>query len=349
MGHTAHILLEIDEAQDVGKEKYARDFKPMASTTNATTVLYGTAWDDTTLLEETRQTNLEMERKDGAKRHFSFDWQEVAKYNPDYLRYVEGERERLGEEHPLFRTQYRLLPLRGGGGFLSASQRAQMQGTHPRLHCAQPGRVYVAGIDLAGEVEMEEGGRLEGRHVGEHGGPPLHQKQDSTVLTIAEIELHAPLQDLFLPRIHISHHLAWTGKRHADLYPQLIDLLKNVWRCRRVVVDATGIGQPVYSYLREAVGGVVTPFVFSAPSKSELGFNLLAAVNSGRLKMYAADGSTECQEFWSQMERAKSYYRPSQTMNFFVPPDKGHDDFLMSLALAVEAVGLYEPRVAKGR
>jgi len=47
------------------------------------------------------------------------------------------------------------------------------------------------------------------------------------------------------------------------------------------------------------------------------------------------------------MEKAKSQYRPSQTMNFFVEPAQGHDDFLMSLALVVEAAKRYEPRGAK--
>ena len=54
VGNTAHLLLEIDESQDVSKEKYTRDFKPMGATTNVTTVHYGTAWDDSTLLEEVK-------------------------------------------------------------------------------------------------------------------------------------------------------------------------------------------------------------------------------------------------------------------------------------------------------
>lgn len=78
VGHTAHILLEIDEAQDVSKEKYTKEFKPMGATTNVTTVHYGTTWDDTTLLEEIKQTNCELEGRDGIKRHFRYDWQEVA-------------------------------------------------------------------------------------------------------------------------------------------------------------------------------------------------------------------------------------------------------------------------------
>ncbi len=48
------------------------------------------------------------------------------------------------------------------------------------------------------------------------------------------------------------------------------------------------------------------------------------------------------------MEMAKSQYRPSQTMNFYVDPARGHDDFLMSLALLVEAASQYTPRGAKG-
>ncbi len=151
------------------------------------------------------------------------------------------------------------------------------------------------------------------------------------------------------PSLRIIEHYAWTGKRHTDVYPMVVDLLKNVWQCRKVVVDSTGVGQPVSSFLRQALGSVVIPFDFTSASKSELGFKLLAAVNSGRLKMYACDGSSESQTFWSEMEKARSYYRPSQTMNFYVDPSQGHDDFLMSLALVVEAANQYEPRTAKGR
>ncbi|MDD5039392.1 MAG: hypothetical protein PHN78_08795, partial [Dehalococcoidales bacterium] len=72
VGHTAHILLEIDESQDVNREKYTKEFKPMGATTNVTTVHYGTTWDDTSLLEEIKQTNYELERRDGIKRHFRY-------------------------------------------------------------------------------------------------------------------------------------------------------------------------------------------------------------------------------------------------------------------------------------
>ncbi len=338
VGNTAHILLEIDESQDVSKEKYSKEFKPMGATTNVTTVHYGTTWDDATLLEEVKQTNLELERRDGIRRHFRYDWEEVAQYNPDYKAYAQAERERLGENHPLFLTQYRLLPIHGGGGFLSKQQRAQLQGEHERKRRGEAGKVYVAGIDLAGEEEGEGVEYL----------ITLNPKRDSTVMTIGELDFSGCNEVNKESHIKIVEHYRWTGKKHTELYAQLVDILKNVWRCRRVVVDATGVGEPVASFLRKALGSRVTPFTFTQKSKSELGFNLLAAVNSGRIKMYRGDGSAEYQEFCLEMEKARSQYRASQTMNFYVEPSQGHDDFLMSLALVVEAGNSYEVRSAKG-
>jgi len=143
-------------------------------------------------------------------------------------------------------------------------------------------------------------------------------------------------------------HYWWTGKPHTELYSTLVDILKNVWDCRKIVIDATGIGEPVASFLRQALGSRVIPFKFTPQSKSQLGFELLAAINSGKLKMYVPDGSPEYQEFWFEIERAKSHFRPSQTMNFYVDPSEGHDDFLMSLALVMEAANNYQPRSARG-
>jgi hypothetical protein len=188
VGNTAHLLLEIDESQDVNQEKYDKEFKPMGATTNVTTVHYGTTWDDKTLLEAIKQTNLELEKKDGRKRHFRYDWQEVARYNADYLAYVEAERERLGENHPLFLTQYRLLPIHSGGGFLDCQQRAQIRGEHPRKHQPEPEGVYVAGIDLAGEAEEEAGLKSP------------HPRRDATVVIIGELDFSACSQIVKEPR-----------------------------------------------------------------------------------------------------------------------------------------------------
>jgi hypothetical protein len=337
VGHTADILLEIDESQDVAKDKYTKEFRPMASASNATTIHYGTTWDDSTLLEEVKQTNLELEEKDGIKRHFRYDWQEVSKYNPHYKAFVEAERERLGEDHPLFRTQYALLPIRGGGGFLTSQQIAQMMGEHPRLHHPDDRGVFVAGIDFAGESEQLEDEVL------------TRPGRDATVVTIAQVI--PPVADSAAkePVIHVVEHYAWVGRKHSELYPQMVDILKNIWHCSRVVTDATGIGEPVTSFLRSSLGSKAVPFKFTQKTKSEAGFDLLAAVNSGRLKLYRHDGSEDYRELMFELSRGRSIYRPNQTLNFFVEPGDGHDDYLVSLALVVQAAARYAPRKAKGQ
>jgi hypothetical protein len=336
VGHTADILLEIDESQDVAKDKYTKEFRPMASASNATTVHYGTTWDDAALLEEVKQTNLELEKKDGIKRHFRYDWQEVAKYNPDYKAFVESERERLSEDHPLFRTQYALLPIRGGGGFVTNQQIAQLRGNHPRISQAEECRTYVAGIDFAGESEQLEDEIL------------TRSGRDATVITIAEVVHNA--KDIMVkePRIHVVEHYSWVGKKHSELYPQMVDILRNVWHCSRIVTDATGVGEPITSFLRKSLGNRVLPFKFTQKIKSEMGFDLLAAINSGRLKLYKQEGSEDYIELMFELEKAKGVYRPNQTLSFFVDAVDGHDDYLMSLALVVQAANRCVPRKARG-
>ena len=336
VGHTADILLEIDESQDVAKDKYTKEFRPMVSASNATTVHYGTTWDDATLLEEIKQTNLELEKKDGIKRHFRYDWQEVARYNPSYKSFIESERQRLGEDHPLFRTQYALLPIRGGGGFLTNQQIAQLKGEHSRLGQPEEGAVYVAGIDFAGESEQLEDDIL------------TRSGRDATVITIAEVRYDGIDVLVKEPRVHVVEHYGWVGKKHSELYPQMVDILKNVWKCSRITADATGIGEPITSFLRKSLGSKVLPFKFTQKSKSEAGFDLLAAINSGRLKLYKQDGSEGYRELMFELEKAKSVYRPSQTLNFFVDSSDGHDDFLMSLALVVQAANKCVSRKARG-
>ncbi len=142
-------------------------------------------------------------------------------------------------------------------------------------------------------------------------------------MTIGELDFSSVDEIVKEPAVRVVEHYRWVGKKHTELYGQMVDILKNVWRCRRVAVDATGVGEPVAAFLKKALGSRVTPFTFTQSSKSELGFNLLAAVNSGRLKMYAGDGSEEYKEFWREMELARSQYRASQTMNFYVDPSQG--------------------------
>ena len=252
VGQTADLLLEIDEAQDVSPDKFNRDFRPMAAAQNATTVLYGTAWRSDSLLEQVKAsapTAISERAYDptAAKRHFRYDWQDVAQHNAPYGAFVEAERQRLGEEHPLFRTQYALLPLDETTRLFNGGQLAQLQGDHARQDTPRPGAVYVAGLDLAGApVAISE----------PEWGASGAVARDETVLTIGEV---VAAEHGGEPQIRVVQHYRWRGAPHGTLTEQLTDLLKNIWRVRRVAVDATGIGEPTAAALHRRMGQAVQP------------------------------------------------------------------------------------------
>jgi hypothetical protein len=148
----------------------------------------------------------------------------------------------------------------------------------------------------------------------------------------------------------VVRHYAWSGARHVDLYGALVSLLRETWRVRRLVVDATGIGEPVAAFLAQALGpSRVEGLKLGAASKSSLGFALLAAVNSGRLRLYDGGGSRELQDCLYQLQRCRAVYRPNGVLSFFVDPADGHDDYVISLALLVAAAAAGRPRPARGR
>ena len=319
LGHTADLLLEVDEAQEVPADKFDRDFRPMAAAANAPVVFYGTPWGPRSLLAQAQAAHREAERADGRRRHFRFDWEQVAAHNPAYGAYVEEERRRLGERHPLFRTQYLLEELHEQDRLLDGAALAQLEGAHERLRTPARGERYVAGLDLAGPAL--DGGRVAEQH-------------DWTVLTIARVRATSG----GLPLIEVVEHQAWQGVPAGELLDALADRLARVWRVRRVVVDATGLGGPVADLLsRRLPSGRVVPLTFSVERKSQLGFGLLAAVHSGRLRLYRVDGSREAAECRVQLERARAAYGERGQMQFSVDASEGHDDYLMSLALAVRA------------
>ena len=327
----------MDEAQDVLAEKFDRDFRPMAASTNAPVVFYGTPWGPRSLLEQAKATHRAAERRDGRRRHFRYDWERVVAHVPQYGRYVEAERARLGEQHPLFRTQYLLEVVDDSDRLLDAAALAQLGGDHERLRTPRAGERYVAGLDLAGPAPA-----------GSESTGGSGRDRDWTVLTIIAVR---PRHEGGAPAIAVVEHQAWQGEATEPLLESLADRLRRVWRVRRVAVDATGLGGPLADLLGSRLPrGRVEPVVFSAERKSRLGFGLLAAILSGRLRLYRGDGSPQWAECRRQLELARVIYRDSRTMDFRVDAGDGHDDYLISLALAVSAAGQEGgSRTARGR
>jgi hypothetical protein len=348
VGATASLLLECDEAQDVHPDKWEKDFRPMGATANAVSVLYGTPWTDDTLLARQIAANREAEARDGIRRHFQVDWSAVAALNPAYGEHVQAEIERLGEHHPIVRTQYLLQNVACGGRFLDAKQVTLLLGEHPAEDAPSARRdgpgAYVAGLDVAGEDEEDPSGEA----------IRVNPRRDSTVLTIAHV-VQARVEGRVLePRFEVVRQYAWRGDRHRELYPRILALVGEHWHCRSVVVDATGVGGGLAAFLGAALGpSIVRPFRYTAATKSQLAYDFLAAVNSGRFTLYAESADPLAndlrRELLRQCEVAEYAMRANQVMSFFVPEHRGHDDLLNAAALVVQAQPLGAVRTATGR
>jgi len=84
----------------------------------------------------------------------------------------------------------------------------------------------------------------------------------------------------------------------------------------------------------------VQSFTFTRPAKSRLAYQLLALLNSGRLKLYARASAPPSiyEECWRQLRLARYRLPAPDILDFYVDPADGHDDFLISLALLTEAL-----------
>jgi hypothetical protein len=246
---------------------------------------------------------------------------------------------RLGRQHPLIKTQYYLETIDGTGGLFSPQRRALMRGDHPRRHEAEAGHRYALLVDVAGEDEAE-GDPLERSMLANKG-------RDATALTVVDVDYEYG----HLPTYRVVDRRFWLGVKHSSLYGQILALARH-WRAVWVVVDATGVGAGLSSFLVKALGdhrdgGRVIPVVFSSVVKSQLGWDFVGIVETGRYRDYTSLGlqadDAETRQFWHEVEACQYEVRPgpNRLLSWGVTESPaydgrlayGHDDLLISAAL----------------
>jgi len=342
VGATADLLLEGDEAQDVAAARWDKDFRPMGASTNATTVLWGTAWTGKTLLARSIKYLKRLEAKDGRRRVFKYDADVVGAEVPAYARYVAGEVDRLGRNHPLIKTQYYLEEIDAEGGLFPNLRRALMRGEHQRRHEPEPGKRYALLLDVAGEDE--QAGNVLDRAMLEN------KRRDATALSVVEVDTAYGR----LPVYRLVDRKLWLGVKHTSLHGQLLALVAH-WHAMFIVVDSTGVGAGLTSFLSKALGEKVIPVLFSTKVKSDLGWNFVGLVETGRYRDYAEDQQPDTRQFWYEVEACQYQVRdgPGQMMSWGVWESPGydgliaygHDDLLISAALCTILDGQEWPGV----
>lgn len=339
VGATASTLLSVDEAQDIQIAKFDHEIAPMAASANATRVFWGTAWTSRTLLARELRAAREAERRDGIRRVFVLTADQVGEEVPAYRSFVAGQVAKLGRTHIMVRTQYFSEEIDAEGGMFPAGRVALMQGDHlPRLSSGGRPEIFAMLLDVAGEDEGAGGEITELRNPG----------RDATALTVVEVDLSS-LSDAAIqaPIYRVVYRQQWLGVKHTALYAQLLALAES-WRARFLVVDATGVGAGLASFLDRALPGKVIPFTFNAASKSRLGWDFLDVVDGGRWREHARGHPEQALDalqnvFFRQLAfcQYQASTGPERQLRWGVPdgtrdPQTGqpvHDDLLLSAAL----------------
>ncbi|BBB47137.1 hypothetical protein [Pelolinea submarina] len=353
VGATANVLLEVDEAQDVLPAKFDKDIAPMAASTNATRVFWGTAWTSRTLLARELRAARKAEKQDGQRRVFVLTADDVSREVPAYGDFVAGQIARLGRNHPMIKTQYFSEEIDAEGGLFPPARVAMMKGEHAPQVSPLPGKLYAMTLDVAGEDEAviadPESGEVESL---------ANPKRDSTALTVFEVDL-ASVDDPLInkPTYKVVQRREWVGVKHSTLYGA-IKAMAELFNVRYLVVDCTGVGAGLTSFLSASLGDKVIPFEFNVRTKSDLLWDFLGIIDSGRYKDYSVSGPVdlavendflqeqEANIFWNQIQFCEFEILPGpqKRVRWGVPDgrrdpatgDLVHDDLLISAALCAE-------------
>jgi hypothetical protein len=327
VGATASLLLWCDEAQDVLPEKWDKDFAPMAASTDAVRVFWGTAWTETTLLARMRREAEAAQAAGGPRRVFLLTAEAAGRENPAYRRHVAEQVARLGRTHPLVRTQYFSEEVAEVGGLFGGDRLARMQGPEEAESEPLAGALYALLVDVGGEAR--EAGSTD---------------HDATAALIVRVEPGAAGT-----RYCAVARRRWTGASPVTLHAELT-AWADEWRVAQVVIDATGVGAGLAAFLERSLPGRVQPFVFSQKSKSELGWAFLGLVDGGRWQDVTRRDEPLTRRFWEEVGacRGELGSGPGRTLTWGVPdgtrsPSSGqavHDDLLIAAALTARLEGI---------
>lgn len=326
VGATASLLLIINESQDIEPARYDKDFAPMVASTNATRVFAGTVWTSRTLLARQMRIAKEAQEADGIQRLFFFTADDVRKVNAAYGTFVDSEIRKLGREHPLVKTQYFCEEIDAQAGMFSAARRLLMTADQPEHPTPVTGTPYAFLIDVAG---MDETTAQNGEDFETNPG------RDSTTLSIVSMD-GSTLEALRKPTYRVIHRRQWTGENHLTVFGQIKSLAES-WTPQYIIVDATGVGEGLWALLDKAFPTRVYPVKFTAGEKSQVGYEFIAIIETGRFRDCATNETVEKQYSACTSEVLTG---PAKLMRWGVKDgtrdENGalvHDDFILADAL----------------
>jgi hypothetical protein len=325
VGATASECLDMDEAHQISKDKFDEDFAPFTASTNAATVLWGVAADGMDTIESYRQLNIESGKPELNLYYPCELWAEVL---PAYKGHLEDRIRALGWDHPIMKTQYRLIPVSHEGTFINSSQaRVLFDSDHNRHLSPESDCVYEMMVDVAaGNEDFNPTSKFMNEAEIDAGG---NTPTDSTVIWIYQVTDKKCVNNLF-PVLKLVNIYWWTGVPLPKQEVELTNLIE-FWRVQKVTIDGVGVGRQMAEAIEQKFGSyIVNKYIANATSVSDDCFDLLARLNYGAVKMFRNDGSPEWAQFEKQVGWTK-YASNKGKMNLAKSKSDQHIDMVKAL------------------
>ena len=352
-GKTYHLIL-CEETQDIPDYKIRKSIHPMAAFVGGTIVKIGTPGMRRNEFHDACRRNRTHDIERGSlalRRHFQFDYRYASKVNPRYARFIKKEIKRLGIDSDAFRMSYRLHWLESKG-HLVVPDVVEHCGVEKRR--TRSIKYYADGEEVRSSFVWTSSLVNNDRTTeGQVAAIDFGKTTDSTVITVARAWWENPVLEGDEER-YPTHAVNWyelEGSDHEAQYPDILRYLGN-HNLAAVIVDATGLGDPIASRLAADLrdrGVRVVRFVFSAKSK-HYGYKLMAAELKARRLTYPSGKATQRTRKWRKfvkqtMDLEKKW--KGKWMSVEAPKrsqgERGHDDYpdsLMMLCWLVNKVGL---------
>lgn len=316
-------MVIVEEAQDVDDLIVSKSIEPMLSSTAGTLIKVGTTGMVKNHFWYEIQHNRQLDRRvidPRIKNHFEFDYKLIIKdrreqYDKDGKRFhlnyeadILRKKARWGEDSQAFKLAYALIWDLESGMLLTDKEYNNIINRKLGLQMPNNTDYVVAGLDI--------------------GKSPAE-----TVLTIARVFYQEDKFDKPYKQI-----LAWVALGGMDYEAQhhvIMDCIVE-FNINTIFADYTGVGKAVVDRLMYACGEYVdiTPYTFTAQSKSDMWFNFVSEIQTRHLIVPAnknVRATTEYMKFEEQMKNCQKYFNGSYMV---CEKSEGYfDDFVDSCAL----------------
>lgn len=320
-GASWHLIIG-EEAQDINAYVWRKSIVPMAASTAASFVQIGTCNMTRSAFYDKCQQNVREDVKQqdqSLKLHFQYDFEVAARANQWYRIHIQKKMAELGYDSDEFRLSYRLHWILERGMFVEPTL-FDLMGKNYSPVTYDPVNVIYVGIDVG-------------------------KAESSTVVTVVQPDYtkggYVGEGD-FRCHKRVLNWLQITGDDYVAQFSQIRDFLANYRGLKRIMIDATGVGEAMADMLENYFQAQIAAnelelirFIADQSTNHDGYSRLLADLQNERFEYPNSERARKGQKqrnFVSQMTNLQKVYRGAY-LAVEAGDETSYKDFCSSLML----------------